>query len=101
MTQPRLRPPTPSAVLATVLAAGLALTAPAAALAAPHHPVRPLRPPARFSATPLTQAECKGLGGRLLDLADASHHCNAAGGGQLCVTVDQNNTVHYACITAK
>jgi len=101
-------------VLSAVLLAsplGLASAAPAtAASGAPtatsSQTPAPHRPPAGVShpggplqSSPLTSAECKGLGGKVITyppLKGASGECDS-----MCVTVDEDNVIHRACINEK
>jgi hypothetical protein len=53
----------------------------------PHHPV---------TAMPLTKAECEGLGGTAKSVVTT-----VCASGQKCVTVDENNVIHAACIDKK
>jgi hypothetical protein len=45
---------------------------------------------------PLTEAECTGLGGKILPTAAGS--CNAT--GKVCYTTDQDGVIRSSCITA-
>ena len=51
-----------------------------------------VRPPLTSVGVPLTQGECKNLGGKVQ--SDAS--CNS---GNICTTVDSAGTIHRACVT--
>ena len=47
-------------------------------------------------ATPLTDAECTGLGGKVVDTADSK--CTT---GQACYTTDSKHVVHTVCLSQK
>ncbi|MFL6764092.1 MAG: hypothetical protein ACJ8FO_02730 [Sphingomicrobium sp.] len=53
-----------------------------------------LQPIAGAIATPLTEAECKGLGGSVVDVSTDS--CRTAKG---CITAGKDGVMHSACIT--
>jgi len=50
-------------------------------------------PQSRVSA--LSIAECEGLGGKVVDVADKS--CPQT--GKVCYTADKNGVIHHSCIT--
>ena len=56
-----------------------------------------IRPPERLQAAPLTEGECKGLGGKVFNMVQGSSKC--ADTGKACVTVDQDGVIHSTCIT--
>lgn len=45
-------------------------------------------------ASPLSEAECTGIGGKVIDVATSS--CASA---RQCVTANDDNTIHYKCIS--
>jgi hypothetical protein len=45
--------------------------------------------------SPLTEAECVGLGGKVLPVSAS----NCAGTGKKCFTTDMNGVIHESCIT--
>jgi hypothetical protein len=47
-------------------------------------------------ATTLTEAECTGLGGKVVTVLQG---CSAT--GKVCYTTDKNGVIHHACITKK
>jgi hypothetical protein len=49
--------------------------------------------PTRMAPVPLSNAECTGLGGKVVDVV---HGC---GSGKICYTTDKNGVIHHACIT--
>lgn len=53
--------------------------------------VAPVRP-AKMLPTKLSGAECKGLGGKVVEVSD----CNGMGA---CVTTNQDGVIHKACLT--
>jgi len=53
--------------------------------------VAPVRP-AKMLPAKLSSAECKGLGGKVVEVSD----CN---GMSACVTTNQDGVVHKACLT--
>ena len=53
--------------------------------------VAPARP-VKMSPTNLSSAECKGLGGKVVEVSD----CN---GMSACLTTNQDGVVHKACLT--
>jgi hypothetical protein len=53
--------------------------------------VAPVRP-TKMSPTKLSSAECKGLGGKVVEVSD----CN---GMSACITTNQDGVVHKACLT--
>lgn len=61
---------------------------------APTGPGRPARAPGGLTALPLTDAECKGLGGKLAP----SDTCAT---GRDCIRADQDGVLHHSCITVK
>ena len=52
-------------------------------------------PPKRTTSAPMSEGECVGLGGKVIDYG-AAVNCSSK---KSCVTVDQNGAVHYVCIT--
>jgi hypothetical protein len=56
-----------------------------------------VRPTGRLQAAPLTEGECKGLGGKVFNMAAGSTKCCDT--GKACVTVDQDGVIHSTCIT--
>ena len=58
-------------------------------------PMGPLRAPGGMFVAPLTEAECTGLGGKVIQAA-AGSDCT-----KLCATTDQNGVIHRVCITAQ
>lgn len=67
--------------------------APPTATTMPTNPGRPARAPGGLSVAPLTEAECKGLGGKI---AESSSTCS---GGANCIRADQDGVLHQSCIT--
>jgi hypothetical protein len=49
--------------------------------------------PARIAPVPLSNAECTGLGGKVIE---ALQGCSS---GKVCYTTDKNGVLHHACIT--
>lgn len=68
--------------------------APSATTTAPTGPGRSPRAPGGLTALPLTDAECKGLGGKLAP----SDTCAT---GRDCIRADQDGVLHHSCITVK
>ena len=66
--------------------------APPAATTTPTSPGRPARVPGGLTVAPLTEAECKGLGGKLA----VSNTCST---GADCIRADQDGVLHHSCIT--
>lgn len=58
----------------------------------PTSPGRPARAPGGLTVAPLTEAECKGLGGKIA----VSNTCS---GGANCIRADQDGVLHQSCIT--
>jgi hypothetical protein len=55
-------------------------------------PTRPVRAPGGVNVAPLSEAECKGLGGKLA----VGPSCST---GVDCVRADQDGVLHHSCIT--
>jgi len=53
-------------------------------------------PPKRTTSAPMSEGECVGLGGTVIDYGNAVNCASK----KACATVDQNGAVHWVCITA-
>jgi hypothetical protein len=79
----------------TFVLAGLICTFDLASSASAVERNLPTRPPAAIGkAVQLTEAECKGFGGRVVPNYDCAS-------GNSCWTTDKNGVIHRGCINAK